>query len=125
MPPPSKPSRRFSFFGLGTGGDNTAKDDLELPQLNLEADREVYRPGDPLTITIEIKNPTPEWSLLIEKLNFEIKGIEKLDPQWFNTPKPTPHLKQRRGIFRLLSLFSVIYCYLVTCLILVEFFFFF
>ncbi|KAL2503473.1 Rgp1 [Abeliophyllum distichum] len=97
MPPPSKPSRRFSFFGLAAGGNNPKKDDLEPPQLKLEADREVYRPDDLVTITVEIKNPTPEWSLLIEKLNFEIKGIEKLDPQWFNIPKPTPDSKQRRG----------------------------
>lgn len=101
MPPPSKPSWRFSFFGLAASGNNSEKDVLEKPQLKLNADREVYRPGDLVTITIEIKNPTPEWSLLIEKqkLNFEIKGIEKLDLQWFNNPKSTPDLKQRRVIF--------------------------
>ncbi|KAI3464391.1 hypothetical protein Pfo_021054 [Paulownia fortunei] len=96
MPPPNKPSRKFSFFGLTsaavTGGGN-----VNPPQLKLEADREVYRPGDLITITIDIKNPNNSWSLLIEKLNFEIKGIEKLDTQWFNTPKPSPDSKQRRG----------------------------
>ncbi|KAI3460662.1 hypothetical protein Pfo_017325 [Paulownia fortunei] len=96
---PSKPSRRFSFFGLASassafvsGGAN-----LDPPHLKLESDREVYRPGDLITITIEIKNPTNLCSLLIEKLSFECKGIQKLDSQWFNTPKPTPDSKQRRG----------------------------
>ncbi|KAG8389668.1 hypothetical protein BUALT_Bualt01G0002800 [Buddleja alternifolia] len=98
---PSKPSRKFSFFGLGStssaavsGGSNP---DPPLPHLKLVADREVYRPGDPITITIEIKNPTNLWSLLIEKLSFETKGIEKLDSQWFNTPKTSQDAKQRRG----------------------------
>ncbi|PIN02529.1 hypothetical protein CDL12_24957 [Handroanthus impetiginosus] len=100
MPLPNKPSRKFSFFSIlsarsaaGDGGGPNVKP----PQMKLEADREVYRPGDPITITIEIKNPTNSWSMLIEKLAFEIKGIEKLDTQWFNTPKSSPDAKQRRG----------------------------
>ncbi|VFQ69513.1 unnamed protein product [Cuscuta campestris] len=107
MPPPDKPPRRFSFFGitagLGGGGrggrskGNAA--DLPLPRLKLEVDREVYRPGDPVTITVEITNPTSSCSLLIEKLGFEIKGIEKLDTQWFSTAKPSLDSKQRRGEF--------------------------
>ncbi|XP_019243093.1 PREDICTED: uncharacterized protein LOC109223292 isoform X2 [Nicotiana attenuata] len=102
------PSRGFSFFnitaGIGSGGGggvtgrkSNATIDLPQPQLKLEPDREVYRPGDPVTITVEIKNPTTTCSLLIEKLSFEIKGIEKLDTQWFSTPKPSPDSKQRRG----------------------------
>ncbi|KAL2543765.1 Uncharacterized protein Fot_12998 [Forsythia ovata] len=82
MPPPSKPSRRFSFFGLVAGGNNPNKDDLEPPQLKLEVDREVYRPSDLVTIMVEIKTQHPKGhfrSLLIEKHNFEIKEVEKLD----------------------------------------------
>ncbi|XP_016473275.1 uncharacterized protein LOC107795206 isoform X2 [Nicotiana tabacum] len=110
MSAPNKPpSRGFSFFnittgiggGIGSGSGSVrrsnATTDLPQPQLKLEPDREVYRPGDPVTITVEIKNPTTSCSLLIEKLNFEIKGIEKLDTQWFSTPKPSPDSKQRRG----------------------------
>lgn len=72
---------------------------MKTPQLKLEADKEVYRPGDLITVTIEIKNASSSWSLLIEKLNFEIKGIEKLDTQWFTTPKPSPDSRQRRGTY--------------------------
>ncbi|KAL3845618.1 hypothetical protein ACJIZ3_003021 [Penstemon smallii] len=109
MPPPTnKPSRKFSFFGLASSAnaaDAGAKFDPPPPppQLKLEADREVYRPGDLITITIEVKNPTNLWSLLIESLSFEIKGIEKLDAQWFNTPKPTPGFKQRRGEYEFMD----------------------
>ncbi|KAL6492817.1 hypothetical protein OROGR_032576 [Orobanche gracilis] len=99
MPPPNKPSRRFSFFGLTSAAPATVSGgaNVDHPQLKLEADREVYRPGDLITVTIEIKNPTNSYSLLIEKLKFEIKGIEKLDTQWFNTPRPNSDSKQRRG----------------------------
>lgn len=99
MPRPSKSSGRFSFFGLASAPSASASGGAHLdpPQLKLESDREVYRPGDLITVTIEIKNPTHLCSLLIERLNFECKGIEKLDTQWFNTPKPSPDPKQRRG----------------------------
>ncbi|GFP81298.1 rab6a-gef complex partner protein 2 [Phtheirospermum japonicum] len=97
MRQPSAPSRRFSFFGLASAppGAVSRRVNLDPPRLKLESDREVYRPGDPITITIEIRNPTDHCSLLIEKLSFECKGIEKLDSQWFNTPKPTPDPKQQ------------------------------
>lgn len=99
MPPPDKPARRFSFFGLNSAASAAvgAGANVKAPQLKLEADREVYRPGDLITVTIEIKNVSSSWSLLIERLNFEIKGIEKLDTQWFTTPKPSPDSRQRRG----------------------------
>uniref|UniRef100_A0A5B6YMQ9 Reduced growth phenotype protein 1 n=1 Tax=Davidia involucrata TaxID=16924 RepID=A0A5B6YMQ9_DAVIN len=102
------PLRGFSFFG-GTdskkneGGLN--REVVALPSLKLQTDKDVYRPGDPVLVTIEIRNPpgvTDEegkslCSLLIERLSFEIKGIEKLDSQWFITQKPLPDSKQRRG----------------------------
>lgn len=101
MPPPEA-SRRFSFFGVGGGarGRDTKKNDLLLPppSLKLQTDKNVYRPGDPVIITIEIQNPSDSWSLLVERLSFETKGIEKLDTQWFATQKPSStESKHKRG----------------------------
>ncbi|KAL8485971.1 hypothetical protein ACS0TY_028032 [Phlomoides rotata] len=99
MPPPNKPSWRFSFFGVNSTPSAAAdgRSNVNPPQLKLEADREVYVPGDLITLTIEVENAASSSSLLIEKLSFEVKGIEKLDAQWFSTPKPSPDSKQRRG----------------------------
>ncbi|KAA8528965.1 hypothetical protein F0562_033547 [Nyssa sinensis] len=97
------PLRGFSFFG---GTDSKNKDSLKrdvvaLPSLKLQTDKDMYRPGDPVLVTIEIRNTTGVTeglcSLLVERLSFEIKGIEKLDTQWFVTQKPLPDSKQRRG----------------------------
>ncbi|XP_008232286.1 PREDICTED: uncharacterized protein LOC103331443 isoform X1 [Prunus mume] len=93
--------RRLSVIFGGLGSDtNTVTNEL-LPTLKVQTDKEVYRPGDPIIITIEISNPSSNdgtaYSLLIERLGFEIKGIEKLDSQWFATQKPTSGSKQRRG----------------------------
>lgn len=89
--------------------DSAAKQQLS-PTLKLQTDKEAYRPGDSVTVTIEICSPaslkddagqtvsgedTP--SLLLDVLSFELKGIEKLDSQWFSVPKPLPGSKQRRG----------------------------
>ncbi|XP_058070712.1 uncharacterized protein LOC131219487 isoform X5 [Magnolia sinica] len=117
MPP--KVSRGFSFFGGGGSSSyDNRKDDQSAgilkqelaPSLKLQLDKEVYRPGDSVIATIEIWNPNnanelsemehavnDDYSLLIENLKYEIKGIEKLDPQWFATQKPLPGSKQRRG----------------------------
>lgn len=107
MPQPNKSSRRFSFFGLNSTPSAAAdgSSNINPPQLKLEADREVYGPGNFITVTIEVKNIVSSSSLLIENLAFEVKGIEKLDAQWFNTPKPSPDSKQRRGAFFYYSLF--------------------
>ncbi|KAJ4710434.1 RAB6A-GEF complex partner protein 2 [Melia azedarach] len=97
---------RFSLFG--GGGSNKAADNSRdgrvLPTLKLATDKNVYRPGDAVFVSIEICNPLSSdgdpaalSSLLIESLAFEIKGIEKLDSQWFATQKPVPGSKQRRG----------------------------
>ncbi|RYQ88195.1 uncharacterized protein LOC107615024 [Arachis ipaensis] len=96
---------RFSLFGASSNSINTntknysslSKGEELRPKLNLETDRQVYRPGDPVVVTIQISNPSNEYSFLMERLGFEIKGIEKLDTQWFATPKPLPGSKQRRG----------------------------
>ncbi|KAL7248950.1 hypothetical protein ACSBR1_011176 [Camellia fascicularis] len=126
--PPLKISRGFSFFGGGggdgDGGDSAKKlncrggSEAEQPSLKLHTDRDVYRPGDPVIVTIEIRNNSPspsglgltlynnatsssnsddEYSFLIERLTFELKGIEKLDTQWFTTKKSSPDSKQKRG----------------------------
>lgn len=97
MPPPEKPSGRFSFFGISAGRGGSYAKTVDPPQLKLEPDREVYRPGDLVTVTLKIKNPSDSFQLLIERLSFEIKGIEKLDTNWFSTPKPSSDRKQRRG----------------------------
>ncbi|KAK8613409.1 hypothetical protein V6N13_101171 [Hibiscus sabdariffa] len=98
---------RFSFFrGRGSDKGNSEEGDKKglNPTLKLQTERDVYRPGDSIYVTIEICNPrTTDYSgsnlpsLLIEKLGFEIKGIEKLDTQWFATQKPVSGTKQRRG----------------------------
>ncbi|XVF01793.1 hypothetical protein REPUB_Repub04eG0119900 [Reevesia pubescens] len=99
---------RFSFFGGGGSnkvGNSAEGHKSELnPTLKLQTDRDVYRPGDSVFVTIEICNPLTSGNtgsnlplLLIEKLGFEIKGIEKLDTQWFATQKPLAGIKQRRG----------------------------
>ncbi|XP_062184202.1 uncharacterized protein LOC133888100 [Phragmites australis] len=89
--------------------DSAAKQQLS-PSLKLQTDKEVYRPGDSITVTIEICSPASLKddvgqklsgdegpSLLLDVLSFELKGIEKLDRQWFSVPKPLPGSKQRRG----------------------------
>ncbi|XP_027335920.1 uncharacterized protein LOC113849892 isoform X2 [Abrus precatorius] len=100
---------KFLFFGGGDSHvvDNNKKntsssspkggEELFYPTLKLETDRQVYRPGDPVVVTVQISNPSNGYSLLVERLSFEIKGIEKLDTQWFATQKPLPGSKQRRG----------------------------
>ncbi|XWS63313.1 hypothetical protein CRYUN_Cryun06bG0084600 [Craigia yunnanensis] len=104
-------SSRFSFFGGGVSnkvGNSVEGDKSELnPTLKLQTDRDVYRPGDSVYVTIEICNPLTTGnagsivpSLLIERLGFEIKGIEKLDTQWFATQKPLAGTKQRRDVLR-------------------------
>ena len=101
---------KFSFFGGGVSnkvGNSVEGDKSELnPTLKLQTDRDVYRPGDSVYVTIEICNPLTSAntgsivpSLLIERLGFEIKGIEKLDTQWFATQKPLAGTKQRRGLY--------------------------
>ena len=89
--------------------DSASKQQLS-PTLKLQTDKEVYRPGDSVTVTIEIHSPSSlkddagqavsgedASSLLLDALSFELKGIEKLDSQWFSVPKPLPGSKQRRG----------------------------
>ncbi|KAL1824821.1 hypothetical protein ACET3Z_011599 [Daucus carota] len=92
----SKPPRGFSIFGMGGGGRKSSDPEVSAPVMKLETDREVYRPGDPVVITIEIENPAANCSLLVESLRFEMKGIEKCDTQWFTTHKSLDN-KTKRG----------------------------
>lgn len=93
---------RFSIFGTGAAAadkvEKSAKSEF-FPGLKLRSDKDVYRPGDPVVVTIEICSSVPQLdcSLLIERLRFEIIGLHKLDAQWFSTQKPIPGSKQRRG----------------------------
>lgn len=81
---------------------------LSPPSLKVTLEKNVYRPGDMVVATIKIINESPEGRLgtvrdltadavLIESLSVDVRGIEKVDPQWLVTPKPPPGSKQRRG----------------------------
>lgn len=119
MPPPGD-ARRFSLFGLGelwskrepNFAERSKRGENVVSNLKLLSDKEVYRPGDSVSITIELENPARNpgssdndadegnvngFGLLVERLSFEFKGIEKLDTQWFMAQKPLPGSKQRRG----------------------------
>ncbi|KAJ6841436.1 uncharacterized protein M6B38_306115 [Iris pallida] len=108
----SRLSKGFSFFRSSGGSDVDNKGDSPskhgvLPSLKLKTDKEIYRPGDLVVITVEISStevskPSGQSSdavpsVLVDNLGFEIKGVEKLDPQWFSTQKLQPGSKQRRG----------------------------
>ncbi|KAI4369087.1 hypothetical protein MLD38_017574 [Melastoma candidum] len=102
---------RFSIFGDSRRNPSDsqlrrAKSELATPTLKLRADKEVYRPGDEVIVTVDVCSPegpssvVKNWesfSLLVKRLGFEIRGIEKLDTQWFATQKPSTDSKQRRG----------------------------
>ncbi|CAM8895075.1 unnamed protein product [Rhodiola kirilowii] len=98
MPLP-KVTRNFSFFGLREPRKIEEDNKTELlPSLILKTDKDVYRPGETVEVTIEIGNQASDGSsLLVDRLGIELKGIQKLDIQWFTTQKPLPGSKQRRG----------------------------
>lgn len=116
----AKGYQRFSFLGRGSFSIDDKKPDVKeeaLPSLKLQLDKDVYRPGDSVIAAIEIQNPnsgngssemelaiSDDYSILVEYITFELKGIEKLDTQWFTTQKPPPGSKQRRGYIFLLLL---------------------
>jgi len=111
-----KLAQGLSFFRGGGWFEEKKADSVPKrefsPSLKIQTDRETYRPGDSVIATIEIHNPrSPSediqieqlangiCSLLVDSLSFEVKGTEKLDPQWFATQKPLPGSKQQRGAF--------------------------
>ncbi|KAL0696854.1 hypothetical protein Bca4012_064034 [Brassica carinata] len=99
---------RFSFLGIGSNQVNESlgvSGSKVKPTLSVETDKDVYRPGDFIFVTLEVgyssvrdhqngANP----SVLVEKLSFEVKGVEKLEIQWFSTQKSSPRSKGRIGI---------------------------
>ncbi|PWA92686.1 Reduced growth phenotype protein 1 [Artemisia annua] len=94
MPPPRSLSSLFGISKPIVPVPVSKQQKQEEPVLKLESDKKVYRPGDPVTITIQIRNDSSSSSLplLVEKLSFEAKGVEKLDTQWFsNNNKPSPN----------------------------------
>ena len=120
---PTRVSLGFSFFG--SGDSNKAYDSVDggkselVPSLKLQTDKDVYRPGESIVVSIEIHNPSRAINelskkenagdvlcpLLVERLSFEIKGIEKLDSQWYATQKSLPGSKQKRGLYCYQSVF--------------------
>lgn len=78
------------------------------PSLKATLERKVYRPGDMVVFTIDILNDELQArpgmvndalanAILVDDLIVEVRGIEKLDPQWLITPKLPAGSKQRRG----------------------------
>ena len=61
-----------------------------VPTLKIQPDKDVYRPDNPLIVTIQISNPDTACSLLLDRIGFEIRVVEKLDSQRFATHKPLP-----------------------------------
>ncbi|CAM8923374.1 unnamed protein product [Rhodiola kirilowii] len=98
MPLPAV-TRNFSFFGLREPRKIEVDNKTHpLPSLILKTDNDLYRPGETVEVTIEISNQASDGSsLLVERLGFELKGIQKLDVHWFTTHNPLPGSKQRRG----------------------------
>ncbi|KAL1192599.1 hypothetical protein V5N11_008669 [Cardamine amara subsp. amara] len=101
-------SSRFSFLGIGSSNqvnDSVGVSGSKLkPSLSVQTDKDVYRPGDSIFVTLELGNSPlrnhengENPSILVEKLSFEVKGLEKLDVQWYSTQKPLPGSKGRRG----------------------------
>ena len=111
---PLKLSQSFSFFGGGSSPPNDDRKVASRPSVMLEMDKEVYSPGDPIIVTIEIINGISKGgstrssesssAFMVDSLFFEIRGIEKRDTQWFATQKLLPGAKEKRG--NVLWLFS-------------------
>ncbi|KAJ3679441.1 hypothetical protein LUZ60_017452 [Juncus effusus] len=108
-------SQSFSLLkSVVFGEENYPKNEKERklsPSLKIHTDKDVYRPGEILTVSLEISNPKSHkekeereneerengCSLLIDSLSFEVKGIEKVDSQWFASQRPVSGSKQKRG----------------------------
>ena len=85
------------------------KPSIQPPSVRLSTDKLAYRPGDTLLATVEVlrddKNCCSSASnliaepILLENLIVEVKGIEKLDPQWLLTLDSVRDSKQRRGMY--------------------------
>lgn len=94
-----KRGRPEGYSRSRTENDNSL---VHPPSVKFTTDRTAYRPGDVIVATIEITHieQPPNGGvdyLVLENLVVEIKGLEKLDPQWLVTPAPARGSKQRRG----------------------------
>lgn len=98
-----KRERQQAAASLKANGDAAQ----HAPSVKLSTDKPSYRPGDTLLVTIEVncdkKLPlhSPAEFLVLESLVVEIRGIEKLDPQWLLTAELPRGAKQRRGLFHI------------------------
>ncbi|KAJ4769621.1 RAB6A-GEF complex partner protein 2 [Rhynchospora pubera] len=58
------------------------------PSLKLSTDKDAYRPGEPVIVTLDISNPRQHpLSLFLDALSFQLRGLEKLDTQCFATSR--------------------------------------
>ena len=120
-------SSRFSFLGIGSSS-NEVNDSLSgsgtkiKPSLSVQTDKDVYRPGDFIFVTLEVgyyavrdheNGASP--SVLVDKLSFEVKGLEKLDVQWFSAQKPSPGSKGRRGTEGVFFKLKLLYVIISVC----------
>uniref|UniRef100_A0A7N2KKN6 non-specific serine/threonine protein kinase n=1 Tax=Quercus lobata TaxID=97700 RepID=A0A7N2KKN6_QUELO len=82
----------LSLLNRNPPNTTTAKFEFRqrVPTLKIQPDKDVYHLGDPLIVTIQISNPDTASSLLLDRIGFEIRAVEKLDSQWFATHKPLP-----------------------------------
>ena len=78
-----------------------------VPTLKIQPDKDVYRPDNPLIVTIQISNPDTALSLLLDRIGFEIRAVEKLDSQRFATHKPLPRSSPICFLANLLDLFDL------------------
>lgn len=92
-------------WGEETNTNSSKKRDVS-PFIKIFTDNEAYRPGEAVTVSIEIFNPREQregqeeedsLSLLVEGLSFEVKGLEKVDSQWYATQRSMPGSKGKRG----------------------------
>ena len=92
---PSSSRRQSLFLDLPLPFEpNTTTVEFEfrqrVPTLKIQPDKDVYRPDNPLIVTIQISHPDAALSLLLDRIGFEIRAVEKLDSQRFATHKPLP-----------------------------------
>ena len=92
----------------------TAESDFrqQVPTLKIQSDKDVYHLGNPLIVTIQISNPDTASSLLLDRIDFEIRAVGKLDSQWFATHKPLPGV--RRSAFSPITLSPIFLISLIS-----------
>jgi RAB6A-GEF complex partner protein 2 len=105
---------RSVVWGEENNRDSSKKRDV-FPSFKLCTDKDAYRPGEAVTVNIEIFNPREKreekeengLSLLVDGLSFEVKGLEKVDSQWYATQMPIPGSREKRGTTFFFVFFSL------------------